>query len=94
MSDPALAFLISVIDVLQAELFAVTEKFQKIPGRITAGHHKNIAHAGANKGFDRIIDHRLVIDRKKMLVGNFSEREKPASEPSRKDHTFHRKSFP
>src|ERR1700694_1600360 len=55
--DAALAFLISVIEVLQSECFSVSQQFQKVAGRVSAGNDHDVVDAGANQRLNRGKDH-------------------------------------
>ena len=57
--------------MLQSEFFSVSEKAQKVPGIFPAGYDKDIPDAGIHQYFYGIINHRLVIDRQQVFIGNF-----------------------
>ena len=75
VGDTAFAFLVSVVDVFQAELFSVGQEAQKIAGIPAAGDDQNLLYPGIHKGLDGIVDHRPVIDRQQMFVSDLGERE-------------------
>src|ERR1035441_3525033 len=79
IGNAAFAFLIGVVDVLQAELTSVREQTEKVAGITAAGHNQQIAYPGFDQGLDRVVDHRLVVNRQQVLVGDLGEREKPAA---------------
>jgi hypothetical protein len=66
--NPALAFLVSVVEVLQAKRFAVSEQSQKIASRTASGDDHDVMNAGVDKGLNGVKDHRLVVDRQQMFV--------------------------
>ena len=90
VGDAAFAFLVGVVDVLQAELFAVGQQAQEIARVAAAGDDQDVLDPGVHQRLDGIVDHRLVIDRQQMLVGDFGEREQTASRTSGQHDTFHR----
>ena len=90
VGDAALAFLVGVVDVRQAELFAIRQQAQKIAGILAAGDDQNIADARIHQRLDRVVDHRLVVDRQQMFVGDLGQREQPAACSSGQDDTFHK----
>src|SRR5258708_5589267 len=59
--DAALAFLICVIDMLQAKCLTVPEQFQEIARGVSSSDDHNIGDARINQRLNRIIDHRLVV---------------------------------
>ena len=90
VGDAAFAFLVGVVDVLQAELLAVGQQAQEIAGIPAAGDDQDVLDAGVHQRLDRVVDHRPVVDRQQMLVGDLGEREQAASRSSGQDDTFHR----
>ena len=78
-SNTTLTFLIGVVNVLQAELFTVRQKPQKIAGIATACHDQKIANACFHKRLDRVVDHGLVIDGKQMFIGDFGQGKQTAA---------------
>ena len=53
---------------------AVAEKAEKVSRRVAARHDHDLSNPGAAERLERIIDHRPIVDRKQMLVGNFRQR--------------------
>ena len=53
------------------------------------GDHQDFPHARQHQDRDRIIDHRLVVDGKQMLVDAECHRKQPASGPARQHDTTH-----
>ncbi len=90
VGDAAFAFLVGVVDVLEAELFAVGQQAQEIAGIAPAGDDQNVADAGIDQRLDRVIDHRLVIDRQQVLVGDFGKRKQTASRAASQNDAFHK----
>ena len=89
VGDPAFAFLIRVVDVLEAELAAVPQQAKKIARRVPAGDDHDVRDPGLREGFERIVDHRLVVHRQQMLIGDFGERAEPRTQASGEDDALH-----
>ena len=89
IGDSAFAFLIRVVDVVQAELRAVSQQAKEVAGGAAAGDDHDIANARRTKGVQRIVDHRPVVDGQQMFVRHLRERAQAAAEPAREDHALH-----
>ena len=74
LGDSALAFLVRVVHVLQAEILAVAQQPQEFAGVFPARHHQNVLDARIHQRLNGVIDHRLVIDGEQMLVRDLGER--------------------
>jgi hypothetical protein len=92
--DPALTFLISIIQVFQAKILSVSEKPQKIPGIVSACHDQDLIDACVHQHLDGIIDHGFPVDGKQVLVRDLRQWIHPGSETSRQYNPFHALSFP
>src|ERR1019366_3060917 len=90
VGDTAFAFLVGVVDVLQAELLAVGQEAQKFARIPPSGDHQNLLNPGIHEGLDRVVDHGPVIDRQQMLIGDFCEREQSASRATSQDDALHK----
>src|SRR5690348_17615228 len=75
--DSAFSFLVRIREVLQAKILAITQQSQKISGAMSAGNQQNVADSCVHESLDRIENHRPVIHRQQMFVGNACKREKP-----------------
>ncbi len=73
LGDAAGAVLIGVVEVFEAELAAVAEQADEIAAVVSAGDEQNFLDAGLGHAFEGVIDHRLVVDREQMLVGDLGE---------------------
>ena len=73
----------------QAELFPVGQQAEEIAGVLAAGDQKDIANSRIHQCPDGIVNHRLVVNRQKMLVRNLRQRMQPAAGSASKDNTFH-----
>src|SRR5215468_9250169 len=62
--DSSFAFLVCVIEMTQPKFRPVTQKFEKISRMIAARHNQDVADTGADQRLYRIVDHRLIINRK------------------------------
>ncbi len=87
--DPALSLLVGVIDVLQAELLAITDQFQEIAGIVSSGYDQNVPDPGFDQSFNRVVDHGPVVDGQQVLVRDLGQRIKPRSQSSGKNDTLH-----
>ena len=73
VGDTAFTFLVSVIQVFQPEFPAVGQQPQEVPGIAAPCHHHDLLDAGVHQGLDGVINHRLVVDRQQMLVGDLRQ---------------------
>ncbi len=89
VGDAAFAFLVGVVDMLQAEEFSVGEEAQEVAGVFASRDDHDIFDPGVDKRLDRVIDHGLIVDGKKMLVGDFCEGKKATARSACEDDTFH-----
>ena len=89
VGDAALAFLVGVIEVFEPELLAVGQQAQKIAGVPAAGDEQDLVDAGIDQSLDRVVNHRLVVDRQQMFVGDFGQRKQTAAGSAGEDDAFH-----
>ena len=89
IGDAALAFLVRVVDVLQTEMLAIGQQAQKITRVLAPGHHQDVANPRIHQRLDGVIDHRLVVDRQQVLVGDLGQRKQPASRTPRQYDALH-----
>src|SRR5262245_10083241 len=89
VGDPALAFLVRIGDFVEPVLPAVAEEPEELAGVIAAGDDEDVAQAGVREGLQRIVDHRPVVDRQQVLVGDLGEWEQPRSHPPGEDDALH-----
>lgn len=54
-----------------------------------AGDNENFFNAGLNQSVNGVINHRLVVDRKKMLIGRMSKGVESGTKPTSKNNAFH-----
>jgi hypothetical protein len=87
--DPALALLVRVVDVVEAELAPVAQQPEEVARVVPAGDDEDVADAGVDQRLDRVVDHRPVVHREQVLVGDAGERREPAPEPAREYDAFH-----
>src|SRR5262245_46599665 len=87
--DPALAFLVRVVEMREAELAPVPEEAQEVARVRPAGHEEDVADAGVDERLERIEDHRAVEDRQQVLVRDAREREETRAEPAREQNALH-----
>ena len=89
LGDAALALLVGVFEVPDAELLAVLEQLEEVAGVLAAGDDENIADPGVEQALDRVIDHGAVVHRQQVLVRDQRERPQPSAQPTRQNHTLH-----
>src|SRR5688572_7775462 len=89
IGDAALAFLIGVLEVFDTQLLAVLQELEKVSRVLPAGHDENLVQAGPREAFDRVIDHRPVVYRQQVLVGDQRERPEARPEAASEDDAFH-----
>ena len=93
MAHPVVHFEVSGsdLDKLQSfysELFGW--KTQKVPGVAPAGDDHDVLNSRVHQRLDRVINHRTVIDRQQVFVGDLGEREQSAACSSGENDTFHK----
>src|SRR5580692_3588813 len=86
IGDSALAFLIRVVNIAQSKLRAVAEETKKLTRRVSTGDDHDLHDSGRTERLQRIIDHRLVVNRQQMFVGHLRQRAQSRAEPARQDH--------
>ena len=60
-------------------------------GRVSGGRNdKDILDARQHEGRQRIVDHRLVVDRQQLFAGDHGQRVKPGAGAAGENNTFHR----
>src|SRR3989442_21613 len=75
--------------MFQSDFLAVAEQFQEFAGAVAAGNNEDLVDAGIDKGLDRIINHRPVVHRQQMLVGDFSQGKQAGPKSPRENNAFH-----
>src|SRR5271165_4288055 len=75
--------------MVEPELAAIAQKPQEVAGRAAAGNDHDLRDSCPAERFERIVDHRLVVDRQQMLVGDLRQRPKPLSKTPGEDNAFH-----
>ena len=58
LGDPAGPFLVGVEEALDAELVAVGEQPEELPGVGAAGHDHDLGDSGLHERLDAVADHR------------------------------------
>src|SRR5258708_35303203 len=88
--DAAGLVLVCVNEALDSELLAVAEQAQELARVRPARDKHHLGDTALHERFDPVVDHRPVVDRQQVLVGDARQRVQPAAGPARQDHTFHR----
>ncbi|MNV81448.1 hypothetical protein D3C71_1751150 [compost metagenome] len=73
LCQPVRTWLYLVLQV-QAPLAAITQQLLKTGGILRRADDQNIANTGQHQGTERIVDHRLVIDRQQLLAHRHGDR--------------------
>ena len=89
VGDTALTFLIRVLEVAEAQVFAVAQELEEVARMLATCHDHDLANARVHEALDRVIDHRPVVDREQVLVRDERERPQTRTEPAGEDDTFH-----
>src|SRR5215216_3060748 len=66
--DAAFTFLVRVVEMFQAKRFAVSEQAEEFAGGAASGHYHDVGDARIHESLNRVIDHRLVVNREQMFV--------------------------
>ena len=90
VGDAAFAFLVGEAELLQPELLAVLQQAQEVAGVLAAGDDQDVANAGVHQGLQRVEDHRLVVHRQQVLVGDAGQRIQARADAARQDDALHR----
>ena len=75
VGNAAFALLIRVVQVRETELLTVGKQAEEIAGVSAAGYEQDVLDTRIDERLNRVVDHRLVVDRQQMLVGDLRERE-------------------
>jgi hypothetical protein len=76
--------------MFQAELAAIAEETKKFAGMISTRDDQDLLDSRVHKRPDRIIDHRLVVERQQVLIGNFREWIQPLGETAGQNNALQR----
>ena len=79
--------------MFQAKITSVAEQPEKITSIFPAGDEKNLLNPRIDQRLNGIVNHRPVVDRQEVLIGDAGERIQSAAGASRKDYAFHMASF-
>ena len=75
-ASPSGLRLLGVLDV-EAELAAVAEQRLEAVLLVRRGDHQDLADAGQHQRRQRVVDHRLVVDRQQLLADRAGQRVQP-----------------
>ena len=82
---------LGLVAQMQAELVPVAQKDLKARQILRRGDDQDLADPGAHQNRDRIVDHRLVVDRQQLLRSNHGQRIEPGAGTAGENDTFHKK---
>src|SRR5438477_3926918 len=89
LGDSAGPVLVRVEQAVDAELLAVAEQAQELSRVCPAGDQHHLGHAALDQRLDRVADHRAVVEREQVLVGDAGERVQPAARAAGEDDALH-----
>ena len=89
MGDAERAALVAVGQV-EPEVGAVGEQLDDVADALAADDDHDLADAHAGQRLERVVDHRPVVDRQEVLVGDDRQREEAGRGAAGEDDAFHR----
>src|SRR6267142_1115410 len=89
LGDSSRLLLVRVKEPVDPELLPVAEQTKKLACMRTACHQHHLGHARLDEGLDRVADHRPVVDRQQVFVGDAGQRVQPASRSTSEDDALH-----
>ena len=89
LGDAAGPLLVGVGEAVDAPLVAAAEEAEELAGVGAAGDHHDLVDPGRDQGLDGVGDHRPVVDRQEVLVGDAGEGVEPGPGPPCEDDAFH-----
>jgi hypothetical protein len=87
VGDPQRSALISVCEI-QPEVLAVREQLDHVTDALAADYDHDFPDPHARERGDRVVDHRPVVDRQQMLVGDDGERKEAGGRAARQHETL------
>ena len=84
----ALRFGLDLVGQLDAPAGAIAQQRLKTGRIMGGGDQEDIADAGCHQGRQRIVDHRLVVDRLQLFAGDQRQRVEPAAGAAGQNYTF------
>ena len=90
VGDAERAALVAVRQV-EPEMRAVGEQLDDVADALAADDDHHLADAHPGQRLDRVVDHRPVVDRQQVLVGDDRQREQPGGGPAGEDDALHRR---
>ena len=89
VGDPERARLVAIGQV-DAERGAVRQQLDDVADALAADDDHHLADAHPGERLDRVVDHRPVVDRQQVLVGDDRQRVEPRGGPAGEDDALHR----
>ena len=90
MRDAQRAALVAVRQV-EPEVPPVAQQLDDVADALAADDDHDLADPHARERVERVVDHRPVVDRQQVLVGDDREGEQPARRAARQDEALHRR---
>src|SRR5204863_1194760 len=88
--NPALALLVGVVEVREAELAPVAQEAQEVARVVPARDQEDVRDAGVDEGLEPVVDHGPVEHGQEMLVGDPGERQEPRAQATGEYDPLHR----
>ena len=89
VGDAQRAALVAIGQV-EPEVRPVREQLDDVTDALAADDDHHLADAHRGERLDRVVDHRPVVDRQQVLVGDDRQREQPRGRPAGEHDAFHR----
>src|SRR2546423_823622 len=87
--DAALALLVRVVDVLEAEVAPVLEELEEVARGVSARDDHDVFYPCVDERLHGVVDHRLVVDGQKVFVRHRRQRAQSRPQPSGQYNAFH-----
>ena len=81
--------LVPVGQPIDAELVSVAQEAQELSGVGAAGHQHDLVNSRIDESLNRPCDHRSVVDREQVLVGDAGQGVEARARAARQEHALH-----
>jgi hypothetical protein len=89
LRNPARLRLVGVEQAVAAVGAPVAEQAQELSRVRASGDDHDLVHSGADERLDRVLDHRPVVDRQQVLVGDARQGVEPRPRAAGEDDSLH-----
>src|SRR5439155_7086080 len=90
LRDAARLLLVGIEEPVDAMLMPVAEQAEELPRMSAACDQHQLVDPGIDECLDREVDHRPIVNRQQMLVGNPRERVEPGAGAAGENDALHR----